>query len=173
MSLAHVGLGITIIGVTISSLYSTEKHESMNIGDSIELSGYTYQFTNLRKIDGPNYSSYEGEVRIFKDNKQISILKPEKRIYTVRSMPMTEAGIDAGLTRDFYVSLGEPLEGGTWSVRLYYKPFVRWIWLGAIFMALGGLLVVSDKRYRFILQRVKNSRDEAIADSGSAIKPAT
>ena len=173
MSLAHVGLGITIIGVTISSLYSTEKHESMNIGDSIELSGYTYRFTNLRKIDGPNYSSYEGEIRIFKDNKPISILKPEKRIYTVRSMPMTEAGIDAGLTRDFYVSLGEPLEGGAWSVRLYYKPFVRWIWLGAIFMALGGILVISDKRYRFVLQRVTNSRDEEIADSGSAIKPAT
>ena len=145
----------------------------MNIGDSFELSGYTYQFTDLRKIAGPNYSSYEGVIKVFKDNKLVSTLTPEKRVYTVRSMPMTEAGIDAGLTHDFYVSLGEPLDGGAWSVRLYYKPFVRWIWLGAIFMALGGLLVISDKRYRFILQRVTNARDEEIADSGSVIKPAT
>ena len=173
MSLAHVGLGIAIIGVTISSIYSTEKHEQMKVGDSIELSGYVFQFAQLREIDGPNYRSYEGEIRIFRDNKPVSILKPEKRIYGVRDMPMTEAGIDAGLTRDLYVSLGEPLEGGTWSVRLYYKPFVRWIWLGAIFMALGGLLVISDKRYRFILQRVAKSGDEEIAEGGSVIKPAT
>jgi len=148
MSLAHIGLGITIVGVTISSLYSTETHEKLVPGDSITLSGYTFRFAEINEIEGPNYRASVGNIEIFKDGKHVTVLHPEKRVYHVRNMPMTEAGIHPGFTRDLYVSLGEPLGANAWSLRFYYKPFIRWIWLGAIFMGLGGLLVITDKRYR-------------------------
>jgi len=148
MSLAHIGLGITIIGVTISSIYSTELHEKMFPGDSVELGNYTFNFVDVKNHDGPNYQAHVGEIHIFKKGKQIAELNPEKRVYHVRNMPMTEAAIDPGITRDLYVSMGEPLGDGAWSMRFYYKPFIRWIWMGAIFMALGGLLIITDKRYR-------------------------
>jgi len=151
MSLAHIGLGVTIIGVTISSIYSTETHEKMFPGDSVELGNYSFQFMNVKSHDGPNYRAYVGEIHISKNGKQITELFPEKRTYQVRNMPMTEAGIDPGITRDLYVSMGEPLSDGAWSMRFYYKPFIRWIWLGTILMALGGLLVITDKRYRRVM----------------------
>jgi cytochrome c-type biogenesis protein CcmF len=151
MSLAHIGLGVTIIGVTISSIYSTETHEKMFPGDSVELGSYTFQFVNVKSHDGPNYQAYVGEIHISKNGKQIAELFPEKRTYHVRNMPMTEAGIDPGITRDLYVSMGEPLSDGAWSMRFYYKPFIRWIWLGTILMALGGLLVITDRRYRRVM----------------------
>ncbi|MCH8163495.1 MAG: heme lyase CcmF/NrfE family subunit, partial [Proteobacteria bacterium] len=148
MSLAHIGLGVTIIGITISSLYSTEKHVKLVPGESFTLSGYTYRLADVSVFEGPNYRANIGKIEVFKDGKQITVLLPEKRVYHVRNMPMTEAGIDAGFTRDLYVSLGEPIGADAWSLRLYYKPFIRWIWLGAILMGLGGLLAITDKRYR-------------------------
>ncbi len=151
MSLAHIGFGVTIIGVTISSIYSTETHEKMFPGDSVTLGTYTFQFVDVESHDGPNYQANIGIIHVFKKGKQITELRPEKRNYHVRNMPMTEAGIDPGITRDLYVSMGEPLGDGAWSLRFYYKPFIRWIWLGAIFMALGGLLVITDKRYRRVM----------------------
>jgi cytochrome c-type biogenesis protein CcmF len=99
-------------------------------------------------VQGPNYRAERGTLHVFKDDREIAVLHPEKRTYTVQTKPMTEAGIDPGFTRDIYVSLGEALGGGDWSLRLYYKPFVRWIWLGGILIAIGGLLAASDKRYR-------------------------
>ena len=169
MSLAHIGLGVTIIGITISSLYSSEIHKSMAPGSSVELGGYTFHLVQISEANGSNYRAYKAEMQILKNGKQVSILHPEKRVYNVRSdMPMTEAGIDAGITRDLYVSMGEPLENGSWSIRMYHKPFVRWIWLGAIFMALGGVLVITDKRYRTVLQPRTNSLDNEIPDQITA-----
>ena len=117
-------------------------------GDKVEFAGYEFTLSDLRGVPGPNYRATEAVVDVTKDNKHITTLRTQKRIYTVRNMPMTEAGIDSGFTRDLYVSLGEPLDDTAWSIRLYHKPFVRWLWLGAIFMALGGILAASDRRYR-------------------------
>ena len=164
MSLAHIGLGVTIIGITISSLYSTEKHVKLISGESTTLSGYTYLLTDVSKFEGPNYRASIGHIEVFKDGKQITVLHPEKRVYHVRNMPMTEAAIDAGFTRDLYVSLGEPIGADAWSLRLYYKPFIRWIWIGAILMGLGGLLAITDKRYRLS----RNFRQHSSLDSSSS-----
>jgi cytochrome c-type biogenesis protein CcmF len=172
MSLAHIGLGVTIIGITISSLYSSEVHKLMAPGSNVELGGYTFHLVRIIEADGPNYRAYKAEMQILKNGKQVSLLHPEKRVYHVRNdMPMTEAGIDAGLTRDLYVSMGEPMGNGLWSLRMYHKPFVRWIWLGAIFMALGGVLVIADKRYRTVLQsRTKSAENEIPSQITAASK---
>ncbi|HEB99560.1 MAG TPA: hypothetical protein ENJ05_08640, partial [Thiotrichales bacterium] len=108
-----------------------------------------------------------GVMRVLRDGKEVAVLHPEKRIYRVQTMPMTEAAIDAGLLRDLYVALGEPLEGGAWAVRIYYKPFIRWIWLGALAMALGGTLAAADRRYR--LKR----RTRAAAGARTALASST
>ncbi|MFQ5756033.1 MAG: heme lyase CcmF/NrfE family subunit [Acidiferrobacterales bacterium] len=161
MSLAHMGLATVIVGVMVSSLYSTEMDRSLVPGETIEVGGYTFLFDGVHEITGPNFQASEGELHVFKDGKPVTVLRPQKRIYQVRSMPMTEAAIDPGLTRDLYVSLGDPLDDGGWTLRLYHKPFVRWIWLGAIFMALGGLLAVTDPRYRLATGR----RERALLDA--------
>jgi len=120
----------------------------MQLGDTVDVGGYTFRLDALREISGPNYSATRGAVTILKNGKALRTLYPEKRFYQVQQMPMTEAAIDSGLTRDLYVSLGEPVDGGAWVVRVYHKPFVDWIWGGAFVMALGGILAISDKRYR-------------------------
>jgi len=166
MSLAHIGLGVTIVGITISSLYSTEKHVKLIPGESFTLSGYTYRLADVSDFEGPNYRANIGKIEVFKDGKQITVLLPEKRVYHVRNMPMTEAGIDAGFTRDLYVSLGEPIGADAWSLRLYYKPFIRWIWIGAILMGLGGLLAITDKRYRLSRNfRQRSSLESSISSN--------
>lgn len=173
MSLAHVGLGVTIVGITISSLYSTEKHVKLIPGESTTLSGYTYLLTDVSEFEGPNYRAKIGQIEVFKDGKQITVLHPEKRVYHVRNMPMTEAAIDAGFTRDLYVSLGEPIGADAWSLRLYYKPFIRWIWLGAILMGLGGLLAITDKRYRLSRNFRQHSSLESSSSDNSGPQQAT
>ncbi|MDH5444202.1 MAG: heme lyase CcmF/NrfE family subunit [Gammaproteobacteria bacterium] len=153
MMFAHVGIAITIIGVTLTSHYSVEKDIRMEPDQKMELGGYEFHFFGLKNTEGPNYESHQGIIKVSKNGKPVVTLYPEKRTYFVQTMPMTEAAIDAGLFRDLYVSLGEPLpDGKAWAVRLYYKPFIRWIWLGSLFMGFGGLLAATDKRYR-ILQR--------------------
>ena len=148
MWLAHLGVAVFIIGVTFVTQFDVEKDVRMSPGQSIELGGYRFRFDGAAAHDGPNYRAQRGTVTVFRGDRQIAQLHPEKRTYLVQTRPMTEAGIDAGLMRDIYVSLGEPLGGGDWALRLYYKPFVRWIWLGGILMAAGGLMAVSDPRYR-------------------------
>ncbi len=159
MTLAHAGFGITIIGVTVSSIYSTETHVRMAPGDSVNLSGYTFKLDDLRDVKGPNYQSKTADIQVLKDGVPVMKLRPEKRVYNVRTMPMTEAGIDAGFTRDLYASIGDEVGVNAWSFRFYYKPFIRWIWLGAIFMAFGGFLVIIDKRYRLAAIIRKQSSD--------------
>ncbi|MBA1277397.1 heme lyase CcmF/NrfE family subunit [Stutzerimonas stutzeri] len=148
MQLAHLGLAVCAIGVVLTSQQSDERDLRLAPGESLELGGYSFVFEGAQHFEGPNYTSDKGTIRVFDGDKQIATLHPEKRLYTVQQMPMTEAGIDAGFTRDLYVALGEPLENGAWAVRVHIKPFVRWIWLGALMMSLGGVLSVSDKRYR-------------------------
>ncbi len=132
-------------------------------GQSTELGGYVFRFEGVRQVQGPNYQASEGEFRIFRNGRLVTTLHSQKRTYLVRNMPMTEAGIDPGFTRDLYVSLGDPLDNGAWTLRVYHKPFVRWIWLGAIFMAFGGLLATLDRRYRIAARR----REAALAEFSS------
>ncbi|HEX9451574.1 MAG TPA: heme lyase CcmF/NrfE family subunit [Burkholderiales bacterium] len=148
MLLAHLGVAVFITGVTLVKGYEVEKDVRMQPGDTVEVGGYTFQLDGLSKVPGPNYEATRGAISVSKGGKKERTMYPEKRFYQVQQMPMTEAAIDTGLTRDLYVSLGEPVDGGAWVVRIYHKPFVDWIWGGAFVMALGGILAISDKRYR-------------------------
>ena len=148
MCLAHIGFAICIVGISVTSIYSSDLHKRMVNGDEVDLAGYTFKLESIQKMPGPNYQTTEAEIAVYRDGRLVTTLFTQKRLYLVRGMPMTEAGIDPGLTRDLYVSLGEPLDEGGWSLRFYHKPYIRWIWLGAIFMATGGFLAVADRRYR-------------------------
>ncbi|MGD8569323.1 MAG: heme lyase CcmF/NrfE family subunit, partial [Gammaproteobacteria bacterium] len=158
MCVAHTGVAVFVIGVTMVKSYEIEKDMRMEVGDTTELAGYMFQFEGVTRVQGPNYTANRGQIVVSKGGDVETVLFPEKRTYTVQTMPMTEAAIDTGLTRDLYVSLGEPVSGGAWSVRIYYKPFVDWIWGGAFIMALGGFLAVSDRRYRLASRRVAQEK---------------
>jgi len=148
MTTAHIGVAVFVVGVTLSNAFSVEKDVRMAPQKSLELGGYSFIFEGTQSVNGPNYEAEQGLVKVLKNGEQIAVLEPQKRLYRVQRMPMTEAAIDWGFTRDIYVALGEPLDNGAWSVRVYYKPFIRWIWLGGLLMVLGGLLAATDKRYR-------------------------
>jgi cytochrome c-type biogenesis protein CcmF len=148
MSIAHFGVALFTIGVTAVESYKIERDLAMRPGDSTEVAGYRFTFDGLRNLAGPNYQAIEGTFRITRGEKQIAVLHPQKRVYRVQTSPMTEAGISVGWTRDLFVALGDDLGGNAWSVRVQYKPLIRYIWLGAWIMALGGLIAVSDRRYR-------------------------
>jgi cytochrome c-type biogenesis protein CcmF len=148
MVLGHVGFAVTLIGITLVSNYEVERDVRMNAGDTVSIADYTVKFTGVKEIEGPNYSAERGIFDVYKNGEFVNHLEPEKRFYPVQRMSMTEAGIHTTLTRDLFVALGEPLSNGAWAVRLYYKPFVVWIWGGAVIMCLGGILSISDKRYR-------------------------
>ena len=153
MATAHAGIAITIVGVTLVSMYESETNVKMSLNERVTVSGYEIEFKGIKHVEGPNYSAEQGQINIYKvtgenESEFVTLLKPERREYRVQTMGMTEAGIDAGLFRDVYVALGDPLPGGAWAIRVHYKPFVRWIWLGAIFMGIGGILSILDKRYR-------------------------
>ncbi len=151
--IAHIGMAITVVGITVVSLYDSEKDVRLEQGQSYELAGYTYTFKNIESIKVDNYSANRATMDVSQNGKLITTVYPEKRDYGPGAMPMTEAGIDAGFTRDLFVALGEQLGNNAWSFRLYHKPFVRWIWLGGILMGLGGLLAAFDKRYRRVRRR--------------------
>lgn len=150
MQFAHIGVGIFIVGVTLVKGYETERDVRMNVGDTVMAGGYTFRFDGVREEKGPNYIAAQGRVTITRDGQPVTQLFPEKRQYNASGMPMTEAAIQAGLLRDLYVSLGEPIpdSNGAWAVRVYHKPFVDWVWAGCLFMAFGGILAISDRRYR-------------------------
>ena len=148
MTLAHLGMACFVIGVTMVMTYNIEKDLRMEPGNGYMLKGYEFVFLGTHQVQGPNYVADEGMIEIRKDGELIAELAPQKRIYKGQSSSMTEASIDVGLFRDLYAAMGEPLGNGAWSLRLYYKPMIRWIWLGSILMTLGGVLAVCDKRYR-------------------------
>ena len=164
MLLAHLGVAVFIIGVTLVKGYETERDVRMGLDETVTISSYVFTFRGAVPKTGPNYQAWVGNIDISQNGKLIQTLHPEKRTYNATRMTMTEADVDTGITRDLYVSLGEQLENGAWSVRVYHKPFVEWIWFGALLMALGGLLAVSDRRYR-LAQRA--SKAEAASAVGS------
>ncbi len=164
MVIAHLGLAMSFVGVTCAALYSVERDVRMNSGDVVEIGPYNFKFNGVKELRGPNYISTAGSVDVYSGEKLITNMVPEKRTYRVRKETMTEAAIDPGFTRDLYVALGEPLENGAWAVRLYYKPFVRWMWLGALVMALGGVTAISDRRYR------SERRAEKVNFSAAAVR---
>ncbi len=148
MTVAHIGLGVCAIGIALVSLYSVEKDVRLASGESENIGPYVFTFNGINEVQGPNYTAIRGSVDVSRDEQLQATLTPEKRFYPIQANPMTEAAIDPGLTRDLYVALGDQLDEHNWALRLYYKPFVRWIWLGGLLMALGGLIAVCDKRYR-------------------------
>jgi cytochrome c-type biogenesis protein CcmF len=153
MQLAHLGIAIFVIGVTMVGAYQEEKDVRMSAGDTVSVGGYQIQFQGVNVVPGPNYQAMRGTFLLAKNGNAQTMMYPEKRNYFSSTMPMTEAAIDVGLTRDIYVSLGEELPDKSWAVRVYYKPFIDWIWGGCLLMALGGMLSISDKRYRIKLKR--------------------
>ncbi|MBU3004195.1 heme lyase CcmF/NrfE family subunit [Paraglaciecola arctica] len=148
MVFGHLGFAVTLIGIALVSAYNVERNVRMTIGDSVSLQGYEFVFKDVSNYTGPNYTADVGHVDVYQNSKKVAQLSAEKRFYPVQRNVMTEAGIDSGLTRDLFVALGEQLKNGDWSVRIYVKPFINWIWLGAFIMAFGGILSISDKRYR-------------------------
>ncbi len=150
MTLAHFGVGLFLIGAMLTNATSAEKHLRMEPGESFELAGYNFVFEGTRSLEGPNYTADEGEFIIYRSGERVATLHPQKRRYTQGRQVMSEAAIDPGLTHDLYISMGEALdeEGKAWAVRLYFKPFIRFIWLGALLMTAGGFLAAADRRYR-------------------------
>lgn len=169
MHAAHLGIAVFIIGVALVGGYETEKDVRMDIGDTVEVGGYTFRFNGVKKGPGPNYMADIGSVDVLRNGEKIRVLEPEKRVYNASGMAMTEAAIDTGIFRDLYVALGEPLENGAWIVRAYHKPFVDWIWFGCMLMAFGGGLAISDRRYR--LSSRKEKERELADDARVSAKP--
>ena len=164
MIVAHIGLAVCVLGVGLSTSYDEQRDVRMVPGDFVELGEYSFQFVGVKPADGPNFSAYRGQVIVTVGDKLITTLWPEKRNYKAAGQTMTEAAIDGKLHRDLYVSLGEPLGGNAWAIRAQVKPFVRCIWLGALMVALGGLIAANDKRYR----RRKNRLAPATSAGGIA-----
>ena len=148
MSIAHLGVGVFTLGVTMVSAFNVETDQALSPGGTIEVAGFEFEMRELRNVNGPNYSAIEASIDIRKDGEFIGNLHPQKRQYLVQQNWMTEAGIFATWNKDLFVALGDELGNNTWSVRVQYKPLIRWIWLGALIMALGGLLAATDRRYR-------------------------
>lgn len=153
MLLAHCGVAVFIVGVTMVKGFEVEQDLRMNVGETSTVGGYTFRFDGVREVKGPNYIAARGTFQVSQDGHEVTVMYPEKRRYTVQNQTMTEAAIAPGLVRDLYVSLGEPVDNGAWSVRLYHKPFIDWIWGGCLIMALGGVLAISDRRYRLAWRR--------------------
>jgi cytochrome c-type biogenesis protein CcmF len=146
MSLAHLGAGVLVLGITITSILGVEEDRVMSPGDTASVAGYQFKFDGVHNVQGPNYQADQGVFHVMRNGSEVTTMLPEKRQFT--TTVTTEAAIDPGLFRDIYVALGNPLDNGAWSVRLQYKPLVRFIWLGGVFMMLGGILAASDRRYR-------------------------
>ncbi len=162
MHLAHIGIAVFIVGVTMVKGYETERDIRMAPGDVAKEGGYEFKFVSISDSTGPNYSGLTARFEVSKNGKLAEVLTPEKRRYFASGQTMTEAAIDAGFTRDLYLALGEPVDDktGAWGVRIYVKPFIDWIWFGCIFMAMGGALALADKRYRI---KMKAKQSVAIA----------
>lgn len=163
MNFAHLGLAVFVVGVTLSGSHSEEKIVKLSPGESATIGSYTFKFGGVQAVEGPNYHAQEGRFEVFENGQRVAALNPQKRIYQVQKNPMTEAAIDPGLTRDLYVALGEPLDKDAWSVRIYYKPFIRWIWFGGLLMMAGGLSSLLDKRYR-----IGSRKDLSLASTSGA-----
>jgi len=148
MWLAHAGVAAFVLGVTTVQTHESSRDLRMQAGDTVALAGYDFRFVDAAAVAGPNYAAARGRVEVSRAGQPVTTLWPEKRVYRVQRNPMTEAAIDSNPARDLYVSLGELLPDGSWTVRVQHKPLVIWIWLGCLIMALGGALAASDRRYQ-------------------------
>ena len=167
MQLAHLGVAMFVFGVTLVKSYEVDVERRLEVGQTVVLDGlaggYAVRFDSLDQIRGPNFDGVQGHFSLLRDGRVVDVLHPQKRIYRAGKQAMTEAAIDRGFTRDVYVSMGEPLPGEAWAVRVHLKPYVNWIWLGCVAMALGGFVAAADRRYR---RRVA-ARDEAVVTAGA------
>jgi cytochrome c-type biogenesis protein CcmF len=163
MTLAHIGVGLFAIGVTVTQMYRIEKDIALKPGESVSMQGYDFAFNSTRMVQGPNFDAVEAEVVITREGREVATLHPQKRVYRVQRSPMTESGIEVDWNRDLFVAMGEDLGGGAWSMRIQYKPMVRFIWFGALVMSIGGLIAVSDRRYR----TRRATSDEKVAGRGA------
>jgi cytochrome c-type biogenesis protein CcmF len=161
MCIAHFGLAFFVFGVTVLKTYDAERDLSLRPGESAKVGEYDFKLLSLQQVEGPNYSATQGDVEVSKAGEQIALLHPQKRKYRVQASVLTEAGIEAGIHRDLIVSMGDQLGQQAWSMRIQYKPMIRFIWLGALVMALGGFVAVLDRRYR-------TATSTAVAHSGAA-----
>lgn len=148
MVVAHIGVAVCVCGIVFTTNYSVQREVRMSPGDTVQVHGYNVQFLGTRTVPGPNYTAAEGGVLVSKHGRVIAFLKPEQRIYNVQQTALAKTAIAANLVRDLYIALGEPLTNNAWSLRIYYKPFVRWIWTGGLLIALGGGLALADRKYR-------------------------
>jgi cytochrome c-type biogenesis protein CcmF len=150
MHLAHLGMAVLVVGVTGVKSFEVERDVRMGMGDEVSIAPYTFRLVGMKDVQGPNYRATRAEVEVLRNGQRLEVLWPEKRRYVSSAMPMTEAAIDSGFMRDLYVSLGDPLEGNRpeWSMRVYYKPFVPWLWGGVLLMVFGGVAAALDRRYR-------------------------
>jgi len=164
MLLAHAGIGVFVLSVTLVKSYESERDVRLAPGESVALGGYDFRFEGVKDVEGPNYAAARGAVTVTRNGAAVARLAPEKRVYHVQRNPMTEASIDYGLARHIYVALGDDVGNGAWTVRVHIKPFIGWIWGGCVLMALGGLLAAGDKRYR----TGSRARDVARAGAGDA-----
>lgn len=170
---AHIGVLIAVIGVAFTSSLSIERDVALGLGDTVTVQGYDFAVTDFKEVKGSNFDATQAKVEVSKDGRSVATLYPEKRTYVVSMMPMTEAAIDASIMRDFYVALGEPIaeDSNQWAVRIYVKPLIRWIWLGAIIMALGGLISMLDKRYRIKKPQSKLLATDTLTTSTLSLDP--
>jgi cytochrome c-type biogenesis protein CcmF len=163
MMVAHLGIAAFAFGVSMVKTYEVERDVKMDLGDTTEVAGHVFTFRGVREVQGPNYVAAQGLVEVTRNGKAVVTMRPEKRVYRVQQNPMTEAAIDTGFTRDLYVSLGEAVGPSAWIVRVYFKPFVDWIWGGCVLMALGGMLAASDRRYRAPRREAVPGTDRSLA----------
>jgi len=171
MQLAHLGVAVFIVGVTMVTGYQSEQDVRMEPGSTVSAGGHEFRFIGVTRAVGPNYQAWRAEVLVSRDGKEVERMYPEKRNYNASGNVMTETAIDSGLFRDLYVSLGEQVQSGAWSVRVYYKPFVGWIWGGALFMALGGGLALSDRRYALARQKERSAKETVAKPEPEATVP--
>ena len=167
MQMAHIGMAIMLLGVALTSSFSSERSVLLSPGQDVGLGNYVFRFDGVASVNGPNYIGEEATFTVLEEGEEISILYPQRRIYLATNTPSTEMAIDAGFLRDLFITLGEQKEGDSWSMTIYVKPFVRWIWLGAIFMAFGGILAAADRRYRRL--RRKQTESSRVKDKADAI----
>ncbi len=173
MVLAHIGIAVMLIGAALTSFFSQERSVLLSPGESVELGSYLFTLEGSGRIEGPNYIGDEAELTVVNDGELLTVLHPQRRLYVASGTPSTEMAIDAGFFRDLFVTLGEEKGAGAWSMTLYVKPFVRWIWLGAIFMAFGGTLAAGDKRYRRLrIKAAENSGRGSRTQTAAELQPA-
>ncbi|MGA9341499.1 MAG: heme lyase CcmF/NrfE family subunit [Rhodanobacteraceae bacterium] len=173
MILAHFGVAVFLAGVLVTASTSVEKDLRLAPNESVKIGALTFRFDGVTHANGPNYAADQGTITVLRNGAVVTVMHPQKRQYTRNAQVQTESAIDPGLTRDLYVALGEPLgtngkTDGAWSVRVYVKPFVRWIWLGGLFMMLGGFTAAADRRFR----RVEGSTESTTVESVPSARPA-